>query len=129
MLVFPPAGNPPIPVLQESRTNGRKCQLRNETGRPCQYISCHRQMIQEHCRQVYQWENPQKKGRPETGREVPVPWRTSVHCQHFFVRGPGAQYFEVQAVGTSPVTLSGDVDLDAAKTELKQAIQQAEEDI
>jgi hypothetical protein len=122
-LVFPPAGNPPIPVLQEPRTDGRKCQLPNEAGRPCQYISCHRQMIQEHCRQVHQWENPQKKGRPETGREVQVPWRTGVHCQHFFVRGPGAQYFEVQAIETSPVIPSGDVDLDAAKTELKQAIQ------
>ncbi|KAK6591435.1 DNA helicase [Botrytis cinerea] len=86
-------------------------------------------MIQEHCRQVHQWENPQKKGRPETGREVQVPWRTGVHCQHFFVRGPGAQYFEVQAVETSPVIPSGDVDLDAAKTVLKQAMQQAEEDI
>ncbi len=35
----------------------------------------------------------------------------------------------MQAVETSPVIPSGDVDLDAAKTELKQAIQQAEEDI
>ncbi|KAK6591896.1 hypothetical protein H4I95_12023 [Botrytis cinerea] len=78
---------------------------------------------------VHQWENPQKKGRPETGREVQVPWRTGVHCQHFFVRGPGAQFFEVQAVESSPAISLRDVDLDAAKMALKQAMQQAEEDI
>ncbi|KAH6702795.1 hypothetical protein BKA61DRAFT_704075 [Leptodontidium sp. MPI-SDFR-AT-0119] len=85
-------------------------------------------LIQEHCRHVHQWENPQKKGRPEIGRDVQVPWRTGVHCQHFFVRGPGAQYFEVQAEGSSSAVPSGDVDLDAAKTALKQAMQQAEEE-
>ncbi|KAK6591502.1 hypothetical protein H4I95_12174 [Botrytis cinerea] len=93
------------------------------------YIACQLQKIQKHCRQVHQWENPQKKGRPETGREVQVPWRTGVHCQHFFVRGPGAQFFEVQAVESSPAISLRDVDLDAAKMALKQAMQQAEEDI
>ena len=58
-----------------------------------------------------------------------MPWGTGVHYQHFFIRGPGAQFFEVQAVESSPAISSGDVDLDAAKTALKQAMQQAEEDI
>ncbi|KAK6591540.1 hypothetical protein H4I96_12312 [Botrytis cinerea] len=128
-LVFPPIGNPPIPILQQPRKDGLKCQLQNEYGTPCQYIACQLQKIQKHCRQVHQWENPQKKGRPETGREVQVPWRTGVHCQHFFVRGPGAQFFEVQAVESSPAISLRDVDLDAAKMALKQAMQQAEEDI
>ncbi|KUJ10583.1 uncharacterized protein LY89DRAFT_596389, partial [Mollisia scopiformis] len=34
-LVFPPVGNPPIPVLQEPRTNGKKCQLPSKAGKPC----------------------------------------------------------------------------------------------
>jgi len=126
-LVFPPASNPPIPTLQPPRKDGFKCQLQDEYGTQCQYIACQIQKIQEHCRQVHQWENPQKKGRPETGREVQVPWRSGVHCQHFFVRGPGAQYFEVQAVESSVAISSGDVDLDAAKAELQRAMQQAEE--
>ena len=57
-----------------------------------------------------------------------VPWRSGVHCQHFFVRGPGAQFFEVQAEGSSLVVPSGDVDLEAVKTELRQAMQQAKEE-
>jgi hypothetical protein len=57
-----------------------------------------------------------------------VPWIIKVHCQNFFIRGPGAQYFEVQAARSSPAIPSGGVDLEAAKTELKQAMQQAEED-
>ena len=83
-LVFPAASNPPIPILQEPRKDGRKCQLQDQNQRPCQYISCHRQMIQEHYRVEHGWVNPQKKGRPEAGREVEVPWRSGVHCQHFF---------------------------------------------
>jgi len=127
-LVFPPASSPPIPTLQEPRRDGFKCQLQDNYSNPCAYIACHIQKIQEHCRQVHQWENPQKKGRPKTGKEVQVPWRSGVHCQHFFVRGPGAQFFEVQAEGSSLVVPSGDVDLEAVKTELRQAMQQAKEE-
>lgn len=46
----------------------------------------------------------------------------------FFPRGPGAQYFEVQASESRPAMPSGDLDLDAIKKELGQAIQQAEEE-
>ncbi|PQE17806.1 atp-dependent dna helicase protein [Rutstroemia sp. NJR-2017a BVV2] len=73
-------------------------------------------------------ENLQEKGRPEVGREIPVLWRNGVHYQHFFVCGPGTQYFEVQAVGSRPAILSGDVDLEAIKKRLNQEIQQAEEE-
>lgn len=127
-LVFPPVSNPPIPTLQQPRKDGLKCQLQDEYGNQCQYIARQVRKIQEHCRVIHQWENPQKKGRPETGRDVQVPWRSGVHCQHFFVRGPGAQFFEVQAAESSPAIPSGDVDLEAAKTELKQVMQQAEEE-
>ena len=127
-LVFPPVSNSPIATLQQPRKDGLKCQLQDEYSNQCQYIAYQIRKIQEHCRQVHQWENPQKKGRPETGRNVQVPWRTGVHCQHFFVRGPGAQYFEVQAEGSSSAMPPGDVDLDIAKTALKQAMQQADEE-
>ncbi|PVH68391.1 hypothetical protein DL98DRAFT_542439 [Cadophora sp. DSE1049] len=46
----------------------------------------------------------------------------------FFPRGPGAQYFEVQASESCPAIPSGDIDLGAIKKELGQAIQQAEEE-
>jgi len=56
-----------------------------------------------------------------------VPW-ILVHCQQFFPKGSGSAFFEVHTAGSSPVISYGDVDLDAAKIELKQAMQQAEEE-
>lgn len=58
--------------------------------------------IRKHCREEHGWENRQK-GRPKAGTEKQFPWRSGVHCQHFFVRGPGAQFFEVQAAESSLV--------------------------
>lgn len=128
-LVFPPARSPPIPVLQEPRTDGKQCQFPKQDGQPCGLISCQVRKIQEHCRAVHKWENPRKKGRPGTGRDVQVPWRSGVHCQHFFVRGPGAQYFEVQEAearqGSRP---SGEGGFEVAKQELEQAMKQAAEE-
>ncbi|KAM3067126.1 hypothetical protein ACMFMG_011681 [Clarireedia jacksonii] len=115
-------------IFSPARTDGLKCQLHNEYGNPCPYIACQARKIQEHCRQVHQWENPQRKGRPEVGRDRQVPWRSGVHCQHFFVRGPGAQYFEVQAAGSRPAIPPGEVDWEAIKQQLKQEMQQAEEE-
>ena len=126
-LVLPLASSPPIPELQPPRTNGMQCQLQDEAQRPCRFIICNEDEIRKHCRKKHGWENKQK-GRPKAGTEQDFPWRAGVHCQHFFVRGPGAQFFEVQAVESSTVVPSGDVDLDVAKAELKQAIQQAEEE-
>ena len=57
-----------------------------------------------------------------------MPWRSSVHCQHFFVCGPGVQYFEVHLTGSSLARPSRDVDLEAIKHKLSQAIQQANEE-
>jgi hypothetical protein len=59
---------------------------------------------------------------------VHVPWRSGVHCQHFFVRGPGAQYFEVQAAESSPAIPPGGVDLEAIKNKLSREMQQADEE-
>jgi RecQ family ATP-dependent DNA helicase len=126
-LVLPLASSPPIPELQPPRTNGMQCQLQDEAQRPCRFIICNEDEIRKHCRKKHGWENKQK-GRPKAGTEQDFPWRARVHCQHFFVRGPGAQFFEVQAAESSPVMPSGDVDLDTAKTALKQAMQQAEEE-
>jgi hypothetical protein len=128
-LVWPPANRPPIPVLQEARKDGMKCQLKDNQGVPCQYIACQVRKIQEHCREKHGWENPQKKGRPEIGKEVEVPWRSGVHCQHFFIRGPGSQYFEVSGADRPPASQSpsADVGFEAAKQELEQALQRAED--
>ena len=104
-----------------------QCQLQDKAQRPCRFIICNEDEIRKHCRKKHGWENKQK-GRPKAGTKQDFPWRARVHCQHFFVRGPGAQFFEVQAAESSPVMPSGDVDLDTAKTALKQAMQQAEEE-
>ncbi|KAF8854725.1 hypothetical protein BDZ45DRAFT_747164 [Acephala macrosclerotiorum] len=77
---------------------------------------------------VYRVSNTKDPRALSSRREVQVSWRTGMYCQHFFVRGPGAQYFEVRAEESSLAISSGDVDLDAAKTALKQAMQQAEEE-
>jgi hypothetical protein len=124
-LNYPPAHEPPIVLLQEPRDDGMRCEVDRE-GNPYHYIACQVQKIQEHCRVVHRWENPQKKGRPETGREVEVPWRGGVHCQHFFARRPGAQYFEVR--GAAQEARRGDTGFEAAKEELERALKQAEED-
>lgn len=126
-LVLLLASSPPIPELQPPRTNGMQCQLQDEAQRPCRFIICNEDEIRKHCRKKHGWVNKQK-GRPKAGTEQDFPWRARVYCQHFFVRGPGAQFFEVQAAESSPVMPSGDVDLDTAKTALKQAMQQAEEE-
>ncbi|PQE08863.1 c2H2-type zinc-finger domain-containing protein [Rutstroemia sp. NJR-2017a BBW] len=72
-LIFPPVSNPPIPILQQAWTDGLRCQLHDEDSNPYMYIAYQVRKIQEHCRQVHQWENPQKKGRLEVWREIPVP--------------------------------------------------------
>ncbi len=54
--------------------------------------------------------------------------RSGVYCQHFFICGPGAQFFEVQVAGSSPAMLSRDVDLEAIKKRLNQEMQQADEE-
>lgn len=61
-LVFPPAGEPPISVLQEPRTDGLECRLRDEFQEPCQFISCHQNQIKKNCRERHGWVNPQKRG-------------------------------------------------------------------
>ncbi len=127
-LVIPVPGKPPIPLLQPPQKDGIRCGFPDNQQGQCTYVSRHIQQIHEHCEEQHGWENPQKKGRPEAWREVHVPWRSGVYCQHFFVRGPGAQYFEVQAAGTSPAMPCGDVDLEAIKNELNQAMQQANEE-
>jgi Orsellinic acid/F9775 biosynthesis cluster protein D len=93
-LVFPQVSNPPIPQLKAARTDGIKCQIWNEF-KQCDYISCHRQDIQKHCRITHNWINPQQKGKRRNGAAYDLPWVSGIHCQQFFVRSSGSQYFEV----------------------------------
>jgi hypothetical protein len=60
---------------------------------------------------------------------VVVPWRSGVYCQHFFVRGPGAQYFEVANpdILAPVVHVSRDGGFQVAKQELEEKIKQVEE--
>jgi hypothetical protein len=127
-LVFPSPRAAPIPVLQPPREDGMKCQERDSQGVPCQYIACQVQNMQKHYRTEHMWVNTVKKGRPGKRSVVRVPWRTGVHCQHFFVRGPGAQYFEVRPQATSQHIPPGDSGFAAAKQELAAALERADEE-
>jgi hypothetical protein len=44
--VFPKPTSPAIPELKAPKTDGIKCRL-------CEYVICHRRLIQEHCRIVH----------------------------------------------------------------------------
>lgn len=107
-----------------------KCQERDNEGLVCQYIACQLPNIQKHYRVKHEWVNTRKRGGQEKGRDIEVPWKTGVHCQHFFVRGPGAQFFEVasQASLEHRSTPSSDSGFAAAKQELATALKKAEEE-
>ncbi len=44
-LSFPLANNPPITALQTTRDDSMKCQLQDDQGKPCHYITCQLQKI------------------------------------------------------------------------------------
>ena len=129
-LSFPSSHQPPISQLQSPRHDGMQCQFHNSEGRACQYISCQRQKIREHCYKAHHWKNPSGRGRPEAGRVTDVPWRSGVHCQHFFVRGEGAQFFEVAPIDIrlSEANTSSNTRFEAAKHDFEQAIERAAEE-
>ena len=96
----------------------------------CRYIASQLSNIQKHYRVEHEWVNTRKKVGQEKGREVEVPWKAGVYCQHFFVRGPGAQFFEVASL-TSPESQripSGDSGFKVAKQELAAALEKAKEE-
>ena len=129
----------PISELGAPRTDGNKCQLFNGQGTKCNFIGCHPDHIRKHCRLEHDWVNPQGKGRPETGREMDIPWISGVHCQHFFTRGTGAEYFEVVRFSETQQTSPGEVDevweaeqqiieaMEAQADKEAQAIQESDE--
>jgi hypothetical protein len=73
---------------------------------------------------------PTERGRPEAGREVTVPWKDGVHCQHFFPPGPGAQYFEIARVGSQSESQTPSVQtrFETDKQELARALKNAKEE-
>jgi hypothetical protein len=93
-LTFPPVSEPAIPQLRAPRIDGMKCQLWNEFEQ-CSYISCHLGAIQTHCKKQHNWKNQQQKGKRRNGTAYDLPWISGIHCQQFFVRSSGSQYFEV----------------------------------
>jgi hypothetical protein len=97
---FPEPSSLAIPELNAAKPNGLKCWS-------CEYVVCHRQLIQEHCRTVHGWENERKKGRPSYKKRLVEPewsWIPGVHCQQFFKQGPKSGYFEVaRGVGVEEI--------------------------
>ena len=89
--VFPKSTSPAIPKLNAPKTDRLKCQL-------CEYVICHRRLIQEHCRTIHRWENERGKGRPSYKKRQTTPewpWISRVYCQQFFKNRPKQGFFKV----------------------------------
>jgi hypothetical protein len=87
---FPKPSSPAIPKLKPAK-EGLQC-------KECGYICCHIVKMQKHCKQVHEWRNKQKKGRPSYKKrqvEPELPWISGVHCQQFFKQGPKSGFFKV----------------------------------
>ena len=67
----------------------------------CSYISRSRRPIQDHYKDVHDWENPRIRGRKKRSTEND-PWETNVPCQQFFKSEPGKGYFRVNSIRASP---------------------------
>ncbi|PQE08229.1 helicase TLH3 protein [Rutstroemia sp. NJR-2017a WRK4] len=107
---------PPIPEWGQPRIDRKKYLFV-----PYTYISYQHQAIQKHCREEHGWVNTRKRGRQQVSYEISILW-ISVYYQQFFPKGSGSAFFEVQATGSYPAILSGDIDLEAIKKRLNQEI-------
>jgi len=87
---FPKPTSPAIPELRPAKDALQCIQ--------CKYICCHKVRMQKHCKEVHQWKNDQKKGRPSYKKRQSKPnhpWISGVYCQQFFTQGHKSQLFEV----------------------------------
>jgi hypothetical protein len=87
---------PAIPQLDGPFPDGLKC-------RACPYVARQVRRIQEHCRTVHGWANPQRRGRPvqAAGGDNTLPWHMGVWCQRFFPSRLASGWFEVLAADNS----------------------------
>jgi len=92
---FPKPSGPAIPELQAVMLDGLQCKL-------CSHICRNERRMQAHCKEVHNWENEQKRGRPSYKKrqsKPEMPWISGIHCQQFFAQGPKSQLFEVAKEG------------------------------
>ena len=90
--------------------------------------------MQIHQWEDHKWKSKRKGGRPKkktNNRDHQVPWRTSVHCQRFFIQGHKSGYFEVQKAeahraNQQPSIASQANQFKVAKQELERALRKAE---
>jgi hypothetical protein len=85
---FPSPTTKAIPQLAEPKNDGMRCKM-------CQYVSRHRQGIQEHCRARHGWKNQRKRGRQGEVPKAELPWDSGVRCQRFFKTRLNSRWFEV----------------------------------
>src|SRR5277367_6555500 len=88
---FPEPTSPAIPELRAVMPDGLQC-------KQCPYICRNERKMRGHCKEVHNWMNEQKKGRPSYKKRQSKPsrpWISEVHCQQFFAQGPKKQLFEV----------------------------------
>ena len=83
---YPPPDTIAIPGLAKPKTDGLGCPF-EKNGERCRFVHPQEQKMREHCRDIHQWRNPQKRGRPcKDCPKEDVPWRKGVHCQRFLNR-------------------------------------------
>ena len=70
----------------------------------CSFISRSRVPIQEHLKDIHDWENPRKRGQRKKN-SLQDPWEINVPCQRFFKSDPEKQYFRVNSIRASPIRI------------------------
>ena len=71
----------------------------------CSYISRSERSIQNHYKDIHNWENPRIRGRKKKFKNDD-PWEHNVPCQQFFKSEPGKRFFRVYSIRASPSRIS-----------------------
>ena len=71
----------------------------------CSFIARSRVPIQEHLKDIYDWENPRKSGQRKKNFKND-PWKTNVLYQRFFESNSKKEYFRVNSIRASPTSIS-----------------------
>ena len=123
--VYPPPTAPAIPMLGTPKTDGLRCTFESN-GERCRYVNRYEQPMREHCRDIHQWANVKKIGRPRRkDQSKEVPWQEGVHCQRFFTHGIHSNYFEVQ--NDQPPNPNTESPKDKARKDIQSRIDKAKE--
>ena len=92
---------PPIPYIQEPKSDGLRC-------RTCPYVAREVRVMQRHCKEHHGWVNDWARGgnikaRLQEPRQLP--WSSGVWCQRLFRSRAASSWFEVKKAADIKVTI------------------------